>query len=107
MQIIHITGPEKQTVAYKHLVDHMLAKGFTISVFDGEEWQVKRSTDVKAINEAILSVEEAELSIRDKDNKSQGWARVSAYGLEPDETVMDNTMTDAMNEWDGAYDAMP
>ncbi len=107
MQIIHITGPEKQTVAYKHLVDHMLAKGFTISVFDGEEWQVKRSTDAKAIGEAILSVEEAELSIRDKDNKSQGWARVSAYGLEPDETVMDNTMTDAMNEWDGAYDAMP
>jgi hypothetical protein len=107
MKVIYITGGEKQTVAYKHLVDYMLAKGFTISVFDGEEWQVKRSTDAKAIDEAIRSVEEAELSIRDTDNKNQGWARVSAYGLEPDETVMDNTMTEAMNQWDAAYDAMP
>jgi hypothetical protein len=107
MKIIHIKGPEKQTVAYKHLVDHMLAKECTISVWDGEEWQVKRSTDAKAIDEAILSVEEAELAIRDKEGNKIGWAKVSAYGLEPDETVMDNTMTNAMNEWDEAYEAMP
>jgi hypothetical protein len=107
MKIIHIKGPEKKTVACKHLIDHMLAKGYTISVWDGEEWQVKRSTDVKAIDEAVTSVEEAELVIRDKEGNKIGWARVSAYGLEPDETVIDNTMTNAMNEWDEAYEAMP
>jgi hypothetical protein len=93
--------------AYVSLVKYAVHNGYTVSVWDGEEWQVKRSTDAKAIDEAIRSVEEAELSIRDTDNKNQGWARVSAYGLEPDETVMDNTMTEAMNEWDKAYEAMP
>lgn len=107
MQIIHITGPEKQTVAYKHLIDYMLAKQCTISVFDGEEWAVKRSTDAKEIDEAIRSVEEADLTIRNSEGKMIGWAQVSAFGLEPDETVMDNTMTDEMNEWDKAYDAQP
>jgi hypothetical protein len=107
MKVIHIVPEAKTTVAYKHLIDYMLAKGFTISVFDGEEWQVKRSTDATAIDEAIRSVEEAELSIRDKDGNKIGWAKISAFGLEPDETVMDNTMTDAMNEWDKAYEAMP
>ena len=107
MKIIYITGGEKQTVAYKHLIDYMLAKQCTISVFDGEEWAVKRSTDAKEIDEAVRSVEEADLTIRNSDGKMVGWAMVSAYGLEPDETVMDNTMTDAMNEWDKAYEAMP
>jgi hypothetical protein len=107
MKIIYITGGEKQTVAYKHLIDYMLAKQCTISVWDGEEWQVKRSTDAKQIDEAVRSVEEAELAIRDKDGNKVGWAKVSAYGLEPDETVMDNTMTEIMNAWDKAYDAQP
>ena len=107
MQIIHITGPEKQTVAYKHLIDYMLAKQCTISVFDGEEWAVKRSTDAKEIDEAVRSVEEADLTIRNSEGKMIGWAQVSAFGLEPDETVMDNTMTDEMNAWDKAYDAQP
>lgn len=107
MQIIHITGPEKQTVAYKHLIDYMLAKQYTISVFDGEEWAVKRSTNAKEIDEAVRSVEEADLTIRNSDGKMVGWAQVSAFGLEPDETVMDNTMTDEMNAWDKAYDAQP
>lgn len=107
MKIIHIVPAAKKTVACKHLIDYMLAKGHTISVWDGEEWQVKRSTDVKAIDEAVTSVEEAELVIRDKDDKKIGWARVSAYEITPEETVMDNTITDAMNEWEEAYDLMP
>lgn len=107
MKVIYIVPEAKTTVAYKHLIDYMLAKQCTISVWDGEEWQVKRSTDAKAIDEAVRSVEEAELAIRDKEGNKIGWAKVSAFGLEPDETVMDNTMTEAMNEWDAAYEAQP
>ena len=91
--------------AYIHLVKHAISKGCTISVWDGEEWQVKHSTRFKAITEAIKSVEEAQLSIRLEGNKV-GWALVSAFGLEPDETVLDCTMTEFMNNWDEIYSAL-
>jgi hypothetical protein len=50
-------------------------------------------------------VEEAQLKIRHKDNLSQtiGWALVSAFGLEDDETVVDHTCTPFMNEWSEIY----
>ena len=89
--------------AYKHLVKFSLKKSCTVSVWDGEEWQVKRSSGYKAIIEAIESVEEAELIIRDSKGDKMGWVRVSAFGLADDETVVDNTMTDFMNAWDEAY----
>ena len=91
--------------AYKHLIKFALAQGHTVSVWDGEEWQVSRSTGYKSINDAVESVEEAQLRIRDKDGKEVGWALVSAFGLEDDETVMDNTITPLMTEWDEAYNA--
>jgi hypothetical protein len=89
--------------AYKHLVKFALAKKCTVSVWDGEEWQVKRSNGYKAIIAAIESVEEAELIIRDSQGEKMGWVRVSAFGLEDAETVVDNTMTEFMNAWDAAY----
>ena len=88
--------------AFKHLIKHSLAKGCTVSVWDGAEWQVKRSTGYKAIVAAVESVEEALLTIRLNDEKV-GWALVSAFGLEDDETVIDNPITPFMDEWDSAY----
>jgi hypothetical protein len=89
--------------AYKHLVKFSLNRSCTVSVWDGEEWQVKRSSGYKAIIAAIESVEEAELIIRDIQGEKMGWVRVSAFGLEDAETVVDNTMTEFMNAWDAAY----
>jgi len=93
--------------AYKHLVKHALNNDCLVSVWDGEEWQVSRSSSYKAIIEAIESVEEAELKIYSKfDTRGEGykgWARVSAFGLEDDETVIDNTVTEFMNMWEDAY----
>lgn len=93
--------------AYKHLVKHALGLGCTVSVWDGEEYQVIRSTGYQAIIKAIESVDEAQLKIRHKDNpfKSIGWALVSAFGLEDDETVMDYTCTPFMIEWSEVYEA--
>ena len=84
-------------LAYRTLVKNAIAKGFTVSVWDGEEWQVKRSNKLEEICDAIKSVEEAQLRIYDADQKI-GWAQVSAYGLAPDETVIDSTDSEIMNE---------
>jgi hypothetical protein len=89
--------------AYKHLVKHSLATGHVISVWDGEEYQVKRSTSYRAIVAAIESVEEAQINIRDKEGKEVGWALIIPFGLEDDETVVDNTLTPFMDAWDDTY----
>ena len=89
--------------AYRHLVKHALSQNCTVSVWDGEEWQVKRSKSFKAIVDAIESVEEAQLRIRDIDENCKGWAMVSAFGLEPEETVIDFSDNEFMNEWDNLY----
>jgi len=91
--------------AYKHLIKHALKAGHTVSVWDGEEWQVKRSTKYQQIVDAVESVEEASLKIRDSEGNYMGWALVSAYGLEDDETVMDYGINDYMEAWDAEYTA--
>ena len=79
--------------AYKHLVKAVLDDGNTVSVWDGEEWQVKRGTKYQAIINAIESVEEAQLRIRlgSDDQRVIGWALVIPFGLEDDETIADCT----------------
>jgi hypothetical protein len=90
--------------AYKHLIKHCLSMNCTVSVWDGEEWQVRRSNCYSHIIDAIESVEEAQLRIRQKD-AIIGWALVSAFGLEDDETVVDHTCTSFMDEWSEIYEA--
>lgn len=91
--------------AYEHLIDYALDFGFTISVWDGEEWQVKRSRDRAAIIEAVESVEEAKLRIRDLAGEVVGSALVSAFGLADDETVVDHSVVDFLEAWAEAYEA--
>ena len=78
--------------AYITLVKKALSLGFTVSVFDGEIWDVKRSTKYKEIIDSIESVEQAELRFRDGD-EIVGWARVLC-DLDPEETVADHTVAD-------------
>jgi hypothetical protein len=89
--------------AYQHLVRYALAGGNTVSVFDGEIWEVKRSTDYQAIVDCINSVEEAEILIADSEGRQIGWALVSAYGLADDETVIDFGYNEYMIDWEEAY----
>lgn len=90
--------------AYRHLVKHCLAAGCTVSVFDGAVWEVKRATREKLITDCIESVEEAQLRIRNKEGEIVGWALVSAYGLEDDETVIDFSYNEFMLTWETAYE---
>ena len=84
--------------AYISLIKQAIKAGNTISVWDGEEWQVKRSTGFKAIVEAVKSVEEAQLRLRDANGDITGSAWVSAYGLEDDETIIDHSCNPYMEE---------
>lgn len=92
--------------SYKHLVKYALSKKYTISVWDGEEWQVKYSKKYKNIIDAIESVDEAEIRIRDVHGVVAGWAFITAYGLADDETVIDHTLTEFMQEWNAQYEKL-
>lgn len=86
--------------AYLQLIKHAINdKGFTVSVFDTEEWAVKRSTSYKAIKEAIEAVGMAELVFRDAEGERTGWAHIVLMGNAPDETVSDFTANEWMESW--------
>ena len=85
--------------SYITLINDTLALGLSVSVWDGEAWQVKRSNDKAAIIAAVKSVGEAQLRIRDSEGNIKGWALVSAdIGFEDDETVMDYSDNEFMNQ---------
>lgn len=88
--------------AYLHLIKYALKNGKTISVWDGEEWQLKKSSSYKAVKEAVESVDEAEMRFRD-NGEYLGTAAVSLYDMLPDETVRDYTVCDFLNEWNNQY----
>ena len=90
--------------AYRHLVIYSLAKGHTISVWDGEEWQVDMSTNMDEIIDAIESVEEALVKIRSADAILIGKALVIPFGLEDDETVADHSVNEYMETWWSSYE---
>jgi len=83
-----------------HLVRYSLLQGHLVSVWDGEEWQVKRTNSYQAILDAIKSVDEAKVLIYSAQGEKLAWALVSLYGLEPDETVMDCSDNSYMAQFD-------
>ena len=93
--------------AYKHLVQYALDHDHCMSVFDGEEWAVRHSTNYEAIIDDIESVEIAELVISNgKGTPQVGWAQIVPFGLEDDETVSDHTITPFMNRWENEYEML-
>ena len=82
--------------SYKSLVNAAIKAGYLVSVFDGEEFAVKRSANRKDIFAAIESVEEAQLRIRSSDGEYIGWALVTAYGVADEETVVDYSDNEIM-----------
>lgn len=93
--------------AYVDLIKTGIRHGLSVSVWDGEEWQVKKSRDMRVIVDAVKSVEEARLQFWDDEGDGTwvrvGFADVSAYGLEPEETVMDFSDRPWMNAWSESF----
>lgn len=82
--------------SYKQLIKIALQKGYTVSVWDGEDWAVKRGCDADEIIEAIDAVEEAEIKIH--DGRVSNWALIIPYGVAPDETIADYSCTGTMED---------
>lgn len=55
------------------LVTACIQRGYTVSVNDGGDWVVKRSTDKAEIMAALFSTDEDQIVIRDKDGNRAGW----------------------------------
>jgi hypothetical protein len=88
--------------AYKDLVKYALKNNDNVSVWDGEEWQVRRSASYQDIVDAIESVEMAELSIRDHDDNNKAWALI-VHDTGEDENVADHTDNAYMDNWSDQY----
>ena len=55
-------GDDNPFYSWKGMIINALAKGYFVSVFDGEEWQVSKSRSFKQIADAILSVDESRVA---------------------------------------------
>ena len=85
--------------AHYHLVRHAVRDmAYTVSVFDGEEFAVRRSTNVRDIMGAIESVDESELLFRTANGERIGWALI-VLGNDGGDEVSDHTDNEWMNEW--------
>lgn len=70
------------------LVDGCLKRGYAISVSDGEDWPVKRSTDKAEIMAALFSTDEDVIVIRDSEGNKAGWFQM-IYGNDGWDVVSD------------------
>lgn len=80
---------------YSRIVKDALARGFNVSVYDGEEYALKHSTSYTAIMEAGFSTDEDALVIYDND-KRLGFISL-IYGNSGWDVISDYTATDEMD----------
>lgn len=85
------------------LIGALLAKGWTVSVHDGEEWALKRAKDHATIAGALASTDADELTIRGADGERIGWVWL-IYGNGPGELIADCTC-DRNEEFDAIISA--
>lgn len=88
---------------YKSFIKLALKDKRTVSVWDGDEWAVRRSGDYSDIIEAIESVEEAEIKIRNDAGEYLGWALIIP-SLGNEEDIADYSDNIFMNELWGSWE---
>lgn len=79
----------------KHAIHDM---GYTVSVWDGGDWQVKRSTSLPAVMDAIESVDVSELKFRNSDGDDCGWASI-VLGNDGGDEVSDYSVSREAVTW--------
>jgi hypothetical protein len=89
--------------AYLHLIKFFLAKDCTISVWDGEEWAVSKSSSYNAIKGVIEGVEEAEIRVRNSAGEKILWASIIP-SLNPEESVSNWSDNEYGKAWVEAYE---
>ncbi|MBB4200583.1 hypothetical protein CCR94_18180 [Rhodoblastus sphagnicola] len=92
---MRLTKPSNDQEALQALVTIIIAQDYSISVNDGGDWPVKRSTDIPEICEAASAVSEALLRLRGGDGATAGMIDL-VFGNAPDELISDHTDNPAM-----------
>jgi hypothetical protein len=90
--------------AHRHLLKHALDLGHTVSIFDGERWEVKRSSSFNEALACIESVDESTIRIRDNKDEVVGYADICLMN-DDHETVFDFSATAFMDQWFEAFDS--
>ena len=93
-----------------NLIRYAKANNGVISVFDGEEWALKRSDNERDIYEAITSTVESNIIIshvseliKDSNKHVRLGVAYIVNGLDNDELVADFTDNEYMNNWFKQY----
>ena len=89
----------------KFLAVYAIQKGFSISVYDGEEWSLVDSTDAEAVVNEVHGVDQAQLKINlaNSEEVKPAIAEVS-FALDDAEQIMDTNIVPFWDEFDLAYD---
>ena len=85
--------PGERRVA-RELVTRILARGWMISVDDGGEFVLARSTRLKTVLDSLAGTDEDILHVRDAEGKPMGWFHL-VWGNDPsgEELIADHTAT--------------
>lgn len=87
--------PTEQKIVGK-LIKKALGLGYVISVYDGEDWAIVRSTDYEAITAEIAATDETQLMFRrGEDRVKVGWMLL-VHGNDED-VISDHSDNEAMN----------
>ena len=86
-----------EITAARNIIKKALAKGYTVSVNDGEAWTVKQSSDENAIVNALNTTGEDTLKLRDQNGVVGMIYLVWGNARDGSELVCDFSDNDAMN----------
>lgn len=84
--------------AVKKIVERAIRTGYMVSLYDGEEYTVKRSVDKKAIMAAIYTTDMDRLYFRVKATGEQVGSVLLVYGNCASEVMADWSDNDAVND---------
>ena len=94
----------------RHMLGQLLAAGHPITVNDGEDFPVKRSTDIEAIIQAAFAVDECWLSVHKGKKEllgviylvfgNDGWDVIADYHVSLEELLKPtNDFAEALSAW--------
>ena len=79
------------------IVDDALARDYSVSVFDSEEWTVKKSRDRNEIIQALMTTDEDTLSFNKQGGERIGWVYL-VYGNTGWDVICDYIVNDDMEK---------
>jgi hypothetical protein len=83
------------------LVRACLTRGYTVSLHNGEDWEISHSRNYRELMAALFSTDEETVVIRETDGRKVGWFFL-VYGNSGYDVVSDYADNEACNEiWHG------